>query len=455
MRVDAVKNPALLARAGLERLRVSLWFAPAVSIVLAHAAATALSDTQVPPESWAGGIVFAGGAESARQLMATVAGSMITVTGVVFTLTVVALQIASGQYSPRVLRSFLRDPANQLVLGVFLATFAWAVAVLPTIRVAQQGQEEYVPRLAVTLGTALVGLSLALLVFFIHRLTTSIRVESIMRTVRLETLDTLGRVHPTLRQHADQEPARPDIPDTAEAIPLRRSGYLQAVDERRLMQVARKHDVVIMIHPLVGAHLVEGTLLGYVWPARHAARADEDMTAAVDQAVQLGFERTMQQDVGFGVRQLTDIAVKALSPGINDPTTAVDAVSHLSVIMAALAQHSLDHRLYQDDSGTVRVGVPRPTFDEYLDMCVGQIRRYGSAEPAVLMALLRLLKDVATVSSAEEVDAALQRQADVLVSSATRDVAEPSDLDGFRHLKHEFDQAVRTDAADRPLAHHR
>ena len=453
MRLDAVKNPALAARAGVERLRVSLWFAPAVSIVVAHAAATALSGTKVAADSWAGRVVFAGGAESARQLMATVAGSMITVTGVVFTLTVVALQIASGQYSPRVLRSFLRDPANQTVLGVFLATFAWAVAVLPTIRVAQQGQEEYVPRLAVTLGTVLVALSLALLVFFIHRLTTSIRVESIMRTVRQETLDTIGRVHPRLRRDADQEPERPPVPDTAEPIAVRRSGYLQAVDEHRLLRLATANDLVIMIHPVIGTHLVEGTVLAYVWSTQDARGTHEDMAAAVDHAVQIGFERTMQQDVGFGIRQLTDIAVKALSPGINDPTTAVDAVSHVSVIMTTLARHSLDHRLYQDDDGTVRAGIPRPTFDDYLGMSVGQIRRYGSAEPAVLVALTRLLVDVATLSPAEEVDAVLREQANILMHAATRDVAEPEDLKQVQALMCELDAALRTEVADRALAH--
>lgn len=452
MRGDRLSNPALLLRAGLERIRVSLWFVPALSIIVAHIAATALAGVSVPRESWAAGLLFGGGAETARELMATIAGSMITVTGVVFTLTVVALQIASGQYSPRVLRSFLRDPANQTVLAVFLATFAWAVSILPTVRVAQQGQEEYVPRLGVTIGTALVALSLGLLVFFIHRLTTSIRVESIMRTVRQETLETLQRVHPTLRRAADREPATPTIPDDALRVPLRRSGYLQAVDHRQLLRAATQHDIVIMIHPVVGTHLVEGTLLAYVWPSQSTESIADDVIADVNHGVQIGFERTMQEDVGFGVRQLTDIAVKALSPGVNDPTTAVDAVGHLSVVMASLAQRSLDHRLYQDGSGTVRLGIPRPVFDEYLRMCVNQIRRFGAAEPAVLVALTRLLVDVATVSSSEDVDAALKRQSETVMAAAAREVAEPTDLEELHALKEEFDAVIGAPAGERPLA---
>ena len=445
-------NATLRLRAGLERLRVSLWFAPAFAIIAAYSVAGLVARVEVP-DGWMRGVVFAGGAESARELLSTVAGSMITVTGVVFSLTVVALQLASTQYSPRVLRNFLRDPANQIVLAVFLATFAWAIAVLPTIRIAQQGQPEYVPRLAVTLGTILVGLSLGMLVFFIHRLTTSIRIESIMRDARHETIETIDRVHPMAREEAPTEPDVPQPPPSAIAVAVNRSGYFQNTDLGRLLELARKHDAVIAIEPTVGQHLVEGTLLARTWPRNENHRVDaEALQSGISAAVSTGFERTMQEDVGFGIRQLTDIAVKALSPGVNDPTTAVDAIGHLSVIMARLAQRNLDHRVFTDDGDIVRVSVPRPTFDIYLAMCVGQIRRYGAAEPAVIEALYRCLTDVATTSADEQIDDALRREADLLWDDAAREIPQPADLDSLEGARDALRRALAHARRDRLLA---
>jgi uncharacterized membrane protein len=429
-------NRTLKVRAAVERMRVSLWFAPAFSILAVYAAASFVASVRVSEQSWIRGVVFGGGAESARQLLATVAGSMITVTGVVFSLTVVALQLASTQYSPRVLRNFLRDAANQIVLAVFLATFAWAIAVLPTIRVAQGGQEEYVPRLAVTLGTVLVGLSLGMLVFFIHRLTTSIRIESIMRDARHETIETIDRIHPIPRPEAPDELDVPQVPGTATAIAVPRSGYLQQLDTGRLVRGAVARDLVISIKPTVGEHVVQGTVLGWVWHRNHEAGQDDAVRSLISSAANIGFERTMQEDVGFGIRQLTDIAVKALSPGVNDPTSAVDAVAHLSVIMACLAQRDLDHRVFTDDDHVVRLAVPRPTFSIYLRMSVGQIRRYATREPAVLSALVRLLTDVATTSADEKIDRCLDDEAKLIWADAERDVAQPADLEMLTaHIK--------------------
>lgn len=183
------------------------------------------------------------------------------------------------------------------------------------------------PRLAVTLATVLVGLSLAMLVFFIHRLTTSIRIESIMRDARHETIQTIDRVHPVPRADAAQEPDVPDPPASALAVPVRRSGYLQNIDTGTLVRSATRHKAVVVIEPVIGQHLVQGTLLARTWPVDDRAGADAgELRSRISAAVSTGFERTMQEGVGFGIRQLTDIVVKALSPGVNDPTTAVDAI---------------------------------------------------------------------------------------------------------------------------------
>lgn len=391
---------ALLRLSGLkEYLKGSLWALPAAFVLVALLLGTVLSR---PPagEELHESILFGGTPEAARELLSALAGAMITVTGLTFSLTVVALQMAAAQYSPRVLRGFLADRGNQLVLSSLVGTFAYTLAVLRNIREGTDGAEEVLPELAVTLAVAFSLGALGMLVYFLHHLTRQLRVDTILDQTATETLHMIDRAFP---ERARGSPGRRVLPEPSEhavAVPARRSGYLQAVERTGLRRRAAHGQVIVRLRPQVGTHITEGTTIAWVWRSDgedFPAEQRDELDELVHHRVQVGAERTMQQDVAFGMRQMVDIAVKALSTGVNDPTTAVDALGHLSVVICRLADRELGSAIESDEGMQVRVILPRPDFRAYLDLLIDQILRYGGNDPAVAVAVLHALDDVAEV----------------------------------------------------------
>ncbi|MDQ3986686.1 MAG: DUF2254 domain-containing protein [Actinomycetota bacterium] len=413
-----------------EYLRGALWFLPSVLVAGSLVAGTVLSQVSVDERSLLGRLAFQGDAGAARELLIVVSATMITVTGLVFTLTLVALQIASTQFSPRLLRNFLRDRKNQLVLGTFVSTFAYSLAGLHTVGQPVAGEEEFVPRLAISGSLVLAFASVAMLVYFIHHIAHSIRIDTIMKEVERETLAVMDESEPEPLDGVDSPQPLPDPPARAVVILAARSGYVDSMQPEMLVEIAAKYDVVIRIQPMVGDHVVEGTALGWVWPRYDAGDQPDPQRFrdSIDDAVVVGFERTTQQDVRFGLRQLVDIALRAISPAINDPYTASQAVHHLSVLLNKLVARRLTNRVFNDSGGTLRVAVPHPDFDHYLELACGQIRRFGAKEPAVLRALVRLLADVgagATIAARRE---SVASQVRLVLADAQREIPQRSDL---------------------------
>jgi uncharacterized membrane protein len=414
--------------AAWDRLRGALWVLPAVSVLCSLAAGATLAAVEVGESSWLAPLLFQGTAADARDLLIVVSATMITVTGLVFTLTVVALQIASTQFSPRLLRNFMRDRGNQVVLSIFVSTFAYATAGLHTVGTRAGGQAEFVPRLAVSGSLALALLSLGALVYFIHHIARSIQIDTIMAGVERETLAVIDDTYPEPFGDAGQEERVPEPPPPAVTVPARRSGYLQAADLDRLLVVAQEHGVVLRLAPAVGDHVIAGTPLAWAWPAGgHVDTAT--LPDRLDHAVEIGLERTLLQDVAFGIRQLADIANKALSPAINDPYTGVQSLQHLSVIMHTLAGRRLGDHLGRDPGGAVRVAVPFPSFADYLRLATAQIRRNGAKEPGVARALLRLLGAVGDRVTDPARRAAVARHVRLVMADVERDTAQPADAE--------------------------
>lgn len=411
-----------------ERLRASLWVLPTLSVLLALSLGTALTRVDVRP-AWSQGLLFTGTAGGARLILSTVAGAMITTIGVVFSLTVLALQMAAGQYSPRVMRNFLRDRGNQVVLAMFLATFGYSVAVLRVIREQADGQPAVVPALAVSVGILLILLSLGTLVYFIQHLTTTIRIESILRDAERTTMATIEAVYGGRVQDGSAE-TLPEVPEHAIEVPALRTGYLQAASPEECVGWAQEHDLVVRLRPAIGHHIVEGAVIAWAWRADGAPPPDDpaQLGRQVDRVISIGFERTSQQDVAFGLRQMVDIALRALSPGVNDPTTAVAAIGGLAQLVTELARRDLSHTLCRDDAGIVRIALPRPQLGDYLDLACDQIRRFGAAEPVVMGRLLRMLIDVARLADTTEARSAVARQARLILEDARRETGQPEDL---------------------------
>jgi len=403
-----------------EYVRGSLWVLPTMSVLAALAAGSLLSLVRVGPRS---PLAFQGTSDDARTLLIGIAGTMVTVIALLLGLTVVALQLSSTQYSPRLLRNFLRDRPNQVVLSVFVATFAYSAAGLYTVGVSGGSRTATFPRLAVSGALVLLFVSLGLLVFFADHLVHSIQVDAIMRVVERGTLAVIGDGLFTGGQDA------PDVPGWAVPVTSPRSGYVQAVRPGRLLAQAGR-GVCLRLRPRVGEHVVAGTTLAWIWAASPSDPAPDPRAFApvLDAGVRIGFERTLEQDAALGIRQLVDIACKALSPAVNDPYTAVQAVDHLSVIFCALATRPLGNHIIRGDAGAAVI-VPGRRFPDYLAVMCGLIRRYGAREPTIADALLRLLGNCAAVAGGDpERAAAIEEQARIIIADAEREVAQPTDL---------------------------
>ncbi len=426
-----------------EYVRGSLWVLPTLSVLAALAAGALLSLVSIGPHS---PLAFQGTSDDARTLLIGIAGTMVTVIALLLGLTVVALQLSSTQFSPRLLRNFLRDRPNQLVLSVFVATFAYSAAGLYTVGVSAGNRTAAFPRLAVSGALVLLFISLGLLVYFADHLVHSIQVDAIMRVVERGTLAVIRDGLFTGGQDA------PEVPEWAVPIASQRSGYAQAVRPRRLLAQAAGHGLCLRLRPRVGEHVVAGTTLAWIWRAspNDPAPDPQAFSSVLDEGVRIGFERTLEQDAAFGIRQLVDVACKALSPAVNDPYTAVQAVDHLSVIFCALAQRPLGNHVVRAGSGAAVI-VPGRRFPDYLAVMCGLIRRYGAREPTVAHALLRLLGNCAAVAGDDpERCAAIEEQASIVIADAEREVAQPADL----VLAHAEAEAVRrVVAGHRPASH--
>jgi uncharacterized membrane protein len=402
-----------------EYSRGSLWLLPTIAVALAMMLGLLISQIDVGPNS---PLAFQGTADDARSVLVSIAGTMVTVIALLLGLTVVALQLSSTQFSPRLLRNFLRDRPNQVVLSLFVGTFAYSAGGLFTVGVAGGQRVDEFPRFAVTVAIAMLFVSLALLVYFADHLAHSIQVDHIMRQVERNTLPVIRKLGP-----AGDLPA---IPPSALVVPARASGYVQVVHVKQLLAAATAHGLNVRLRPRVGEHVVAGTTLAWVWsPSGRVPPAEVDAAAAAIAAeVRIGFERTLEQDPGLGLRQLVDPACKALTL-VNDPYTAIQAIEHLSVLFGALAARPAGHLVVHDATGTITVAVPTMSFTHGLRVCVGLIRRYGAREPTVMQALLRLLSTVLTgCLDNPHRWAAIEREAELIVTAAERETVEKADL---------------------------
>jgi uncharacterized membrane protein len=408
-----------------EYSRGSLWLLPMVSVALALLLGTVLSRVPVPPGS---PLAFQGTADDARALLIGITGTMVTVIALLLGLAVVALQLSSTQFSPRLLRNYLRDRPNQIVLSVFVGTFAYSTGGLFEVGVSGGERSDEFPRFAVTVAVALLFVSLALLVYFADHLAHSLQVDHIMRVVERSTLPVI-RALPTSVENCTASEL-PPVPPSAIPVPARASGYVQIVHLEQLLAAAAARRVNVRVQPRIGEHVVAGTPLAWIWPASRELPVPPAHTfsASLAAAVRIGFERTLEQDPGLGLRQLVDPACKALSPAVNDPYTAIQAVERLSVLFRALAARPLGPIVAHDPTAGVTVVVPARSFAEHLALGVGLIRRYGAQEPTVIQALLRLLATVLAACAEPDRWSAIETQADLLVAAAEREVAEHADL---------------------------
>ncbi len=370
-------------------LRTSFWFVPSLMVIAATLLASAalwvdttLAGAPLPP--W----VYTGGADGARALLSTIAGSMVTVAGVGFSITIVALVLASTQFGPRLLGLFMRDVTSQATLGMFLGTFTYCVLVLRTIRGPDEAGGAFVPQVAMTIAIAITLISVAVLVYFFHHVAVTIQAPTLVATVAHDLENAIAHlVSPGIGQ-AGPAPEADAVPDpTRDGQVLASSdGYVQVVDDATLLAVAVRHDLCVRMLTRPGLFVVSANPIMAVRPK--PAIADADLWESLRDTVIIGGTRTAEDDLEFSVRQLVEVAVRALSPAINDPFTAMSAVDWLGAALARLAAAEWPPRFRYDDAGTLRVIAEVPTFGGVAHTIFSRIRHYGGTSPMVLNRLL-------------------------------------------------------------------
>lgn len=414
------------SREGLrEYVGGALWVWPSVASIVALILGLAVSQISISPQSALAPLAFQGTADDARGLLTTITSTVVTVIALVLGLTVVALQLASTQFSPRLLRNFLRDRSTQLVLSVFMATFVYSTAGLYTVGLSEGSRTEQFPRLAVSGAMILLFASLAMVVYFADHLAHSIQIDAV--TTRAEK----GAVEVVHDQLGTVEDSRQEPPPWAVPLVALRSGYIQTAHPEAFLPFASRHGVSVALRHRVGEHVITGTTLALMWaPSATDAMPDAQVfSRALNDVINIGFERTLQQDITFGMRQLVDVACKALSPAINDPYTAVQAIDHLSVIFCAMAVRPLGDDVARDPKSGSIVLVPGRRFGEYLAVLCGMIRRYGASEPIVCLALLRLLSSCAALIGDDSARrSAIEKQVLLVVQDAERRIAQREDF---------------------------
>lgn len=436
-------------RAFWTRLVEGLWFVPSTIVVGAILLAVGMIELSGAISSevldqWPR--VFGVSPDGARSMLAAIAGSMITVAGVTFSITMVAVTQSSSQYTPRILRNFTDDRANQVVLGVFVGVFAYCLVVLRTIR----GEDDltadgvtFVPSLAVLLGVLLAIVGIAVLIFFVHHIATTLQASEIVARITRETVEAVDRLFPDEMHGSEGSPQTATAAFEADEwrpVAAPATGYIQRVDEDGLVRVTRDCGLVVRLEHQPGDFVIAGLPVAS-WaetPVRGDGQpierdGDKPVEELIAGRITIGNFRTIDQDARFGLRQLVDIALKALSPGINDTTTAVTCVDHLGAVLARTTTRLIEAP-YPWDDGMPRVIGPGPTFQNLVQLAFDEVRQNVGENVSVLARQLSTLEMLAGCTPSPERRAVLLEQIGLIEQSTDRNVPSPHDRERLHGL---------------------
>jgi uncharacterized membrane protein len=420
-----------------DNLRTSLWLVPGLMLLAGAGLGPAMLawDASLEAPALASGWLSGGSGEDATTLLSTLLTSVITMASMVFSVTVVALSLAATSYGPRLIRTFRASVGTQVVLGIFMMTIVFLLIVLRSVRVDMDPTE--VPSASVALGTLLALACVLALLAFIQGVARLIVADEVVRRVRDE-FDAAVRQLAPLDEPVDDTPAQlPDgFEEKAARIRLPREGYVQAVACDELVAWAARRDVVVRLDFRPGDFVVEGDRKVLV----HPPPADVDSARAeIAHFIVSGQERTPTQDIEFSIRHLVEVAVRALSPGINDPFTAMAVIDRLRGGLSRLANRRMPPTVLRDAAGTVRVVQRTTTYAGAVDAALNQIRQAGSQKPSILIHMLEALQEIAPHVRTDEQRQALARHAVLVRDDGQRDVPDGADR---ADIDRAFDKAM-------------
>ena len=415
-----------------EALRTNLWLVPVLATVavvvlfgLTYTVDRSAYDGLITLPNW----VLNGTADVARVLLATVAAAIITVVGIVFSITIVALTLASTQFGPRMLRNFVRDPGTQLSLGTFVASFCYAMIALVSVGGGPHG--DFVPHLSITVTLLLTLLDVAVLIYFLNHIATMIQLPVVIANIAttlvsevtaMENSDAFGV---GAARGASQDELLSRLAKEGAPIRTPRSGYLQVIRHDVLVKIATKANAVVQLPHRPGHFMVAGQVIARVWPPEAAESVAERL--ALGHVA--GAYRTLPQDVSFGFDQLVEIALRALSPAVNDTFTGMTCVDWIADCLCRIAPIWHPHRIRRDAEGDIRVIAFQASFDRLVERTFDTIRQAAIGMPAIMIRQLDAIAKVIEQVPDRRRRTALIRQAEAIQRSNLATVADPSDRD--------------------------
>ena len=411
------------------QIRSSLWFVPTLLVL----AGIGLGIGLVQVDVWYGSDwkiddrnpFFGVGAAGSRAMLAAIASSMITVAGVAFSITIVTLALGSSQYTPRILRNFMRDRWNQFVLGMFVGIFVYCLIVMRTIRAGGEDEFSFVPVLAVFVAVLLALSSIACLIFFIHHTAASIQASTILARINDETKESIRHSLPEeAGAHEEIADAAAPVPRNGNWTPIAAAGtgYVQRVDHKALLRSATEEGLIVRVDRIGGDFATAGA------PVLSADREiDDKLAARLRELVTIGEFRVPNQDPGFGVRQIVDIGLKALSPGVNDTSTAVSCLDYLGSILSFLATRRGVSAYRTDEKGAVRLIAPAADFGDLVAKSMDEIRLVADGNVTILLQMLCVLCRVGESTQRPDRKRPLVVHARLIAEAADRSVSSAHD----------------------------
>jgi uncharacterized membrane protein len=421
-----------------EALRTTFWLVPTLLVVVAALLFVATFEIdraayhhQLTLPFW----IRTGSADAGRQVLIAIAAAVITVIGVVFSITILALTLASQQFGPRMMRNFIRDIGNQLTLGVFVGTFVYSVLALGSITSSVHG--DFVPHLSITVAEALLLVDLGVLIYFIHHIAKSIQLPEVIAGIARDLTRAVDAEFPLLNsnpgEHTRERVGR-SVPELLQLInergvvvPSSSSGYVQYVGYAQLIDIASRTDSVIRLDHRPGHFIATGRPLATVWPGGSA----EQVALALSKAHVTGPHRTLMQDPVFAIDQLVEIAIRALSAAVNDTFTALTCIDWLSAGLSQISSRTLAEGVYRDRFHRVRLIETDPSYARMVNRAFDKIRQSSRGMPAVIIRLLDSLTSIASDASPAQ-RRILTRQAEMILRSAEESVYEANDLEDIR-----------------------
>ncbi len=419
----------------IERLRASLFLVPMAAVVLAIGAGlgSVFIDSRLDKNGPDLPLALASTVESARALLGTIAAATITFAGIAFSVSLLVIQLASSQYSPRVVHTLFRDPFNRRVMGLVVGTFTYCIMVLRSVRSPlEEGGAPVVPNLSVSVAVVLGIAAILGVIAFINHNAHAMDVSEILERVKR---DAMTQVRAEWAPIDDTEPPppgpAPDVTEGGRCVRFDRSGWIQMIDSDSLMRCA-PDGATIVVHTFAGRYAIEGSRFCTIASVDADAMdpTDDDIRAAMA----LGDTRTMQQDVSYGLRQLVDVALRALSPGVNDPTTAQDAIFHAAAVLAELLRRRPPGTV-RDDCGRTLVFAEAPDHLRLIRLTFEEVRRAAAGLPTVCLYLLEALSLLIDSVGSDLADAArdeIADQARLVVAGSERSDLVAADLAAVR-----------------------